>query len=255
MLSIFEIAALLLGLSAIFSWLNKVSIKLPHTIGLLLIALIASMVLLGMELMFPSLGLTDALQGAINQIDFNETLMKGMLAFLLFAGALHVDMAYLKSAKWAIGSMATIGVIISTFIVGTVTYFIAKAFGVNLPFIWALVFGALISPTDPVAVLSILKTVNMPKALEAKIAGESLFNDGVGVVVFSIIVAIAVSTLGHGGGHGEALGAFQVIELFAVEAIGGGILGLLAGWIGYRSMAKIDDYAIEVLISLSLIHI
>ena len=253
MLSIFEIAALLLGLSAIFSWLNKVSIKLPHTIGLLLIALIASMVLLGMELMFPSLGLTDALQSAINQIDFNETLMKGMLAFLLFAGALHVDMAYLKSAKWAIGSMATIGVIISTFIVGTVTYFIAKAFGVNLPFIWALVFGALISPTDPVAVLSILKTVNMPKALEAKIAGESLFNDGVGVVVFSIIVAIAVSTLGHGGGHGEALGAFQVIELFAVEAIGGGILGLLAGWIGYRSMAKIDDYAIEVLISLAIV--
>jgi len=253
MLSLFEIAALLLGLSAIFSWLNKIFFKLPHTIGLLLIALIASMVLLGMQIMFPQLGLTDALQGAIKQIDFNETLMKGMLAFLLFAGALHVDMAYLKSAKWAIGSMATFGVILSTFIIGTATYFIAAFFGVEIPFIWALVFGALISPTDPVAVLSILKTVEMPHSLEAKIAGESLFNDGVGVVVFSIILAIAASTMGHGDGHGEVISALGVIELFAVEAIGGAILGLMAGWIGYRSMSSIDDYAIEVLISLAIV--
>lgn len=253
MLSLFEIAALLLVLSAFFSWLNKVFFKLPHTIGLLLIALIASMVLLGLEILFPALGLTDALQGAVRQIDFNETLMKGMLAFLLFAGALHVDMTYLKSAKWAIGFMATIGVIISTFIVGTGTYFLAQAFGVYLPFIWALVFGALISPTDPVAVLSILKTVNMPHSLEAKISGESLFNDGVGVVVFSLMVAIAASTLSHGGGHAETVGALQVVELFAVEAIGGVALGLMTGWIGYRSMARIDDDAIEVLISQAIV--
>ncbi len=251
-LSIFEIVALLLVLSAVFSWLNKVFFKLPHTIGLLVIALVASMVLLGSEIAFPALGMTDMLQGAIGQIDFNEALMKGMLGFLLFAGALHVDMSFLKSEKWAIGSMATIGVIMSTFIVGTGFFFLCKLFGVEMPFIWALVFGALISPTDPVAVLSILKTVNMPHALEAKIAGESLFNDGVGVVVFSIIAALAVSSLGAGSGHGPE-GVLDVVELFLVEAVGGAILGLIAGWITYRSMAKLDDHAIEILITLGAV--
>jgi len=252
MLSIFEIVALLLVLSAIFSWLNKVFFKLPHTIGLLVIALIASMVLIGLEILIPSLGMTDMLKGAIGQIDFNEALMKGMLGFLLFAGALHVDMGFLKSEKWAIGLMATFGVILSTFIVGTGFFFICKMFGVEMPFIWALVFGALISPTDPVAVLSILKTVNMPHALEAKIAGESLFNDGVGVVVFSIIAALAVASLGYSGGHGPE-GVMGVLELFLVEAVGGAILGLIAGWITYRAMAKLDDHAIEILITLGAV--
>ncbi len=258
MLSLFEIAALLLVLSALFSWINRVFIKLPHTIGLLIIALIASMVMLALQAVFPALGLTGTLQGAISQIDFNETLMKGMLAFLLFAGALHVDLAFLKSEKWAIGSMATIGVLLSTFIVGTGFYCVAKLLGVNLPFIWALVFGALISPTDPVAVLSILKTVNMPHSLEAKIAGESLFNDGVGVVVFSIILAIAAATLGHdasaAAGHGaKSFGVLQVAELFLVEAVGGAVLGFMAGWIAYKSMAMIDEHGIEILITLAIV--
>ncbi len=251
-LTIFEIVALLLVLSAAFSWLNKVFFKLPHTIGLLVIALVASLVLLGLEIAFPSLGMTDMLQGAIGQIDFNEALMKGMLGFLLFAGALHVDMGFLKSEKWAIASMATFGVILSTFIVGTGFYYLCMMFSIEMPFIWALVFGALISPTDPVAVLSILKTVNMPHALEAKIAGESLFNDGVGVVVFSIIAALAVGSLGAGTGHGPE-GVWGVIELFLVEAVGGAILGLIAGWITYRSMARLDDHAIEILITLGAV--
>ncbi len=254
MLSLFEIAAGLLVLSALFSWVNRVYIKLPHTIGLLIIALVASMVMLALQAMFPQIGLTHTLQGAIGQIDFNETLMKGMLAFLLFAGALHVDLTFLRSEKWAIGSMATIGVLISTFIVGTGFYFLAQLFGVQLPYVWALVFGALISPTDPVAVLSILKTVNMPHALEAKIAGESLFNDGVGVVVFSIILAIAATSLGPVGGHGaETISVWGVAELFMVEAVGGAILGLIAGWVSYRMMARIDDHAIEILISLAIV--
>ena len=192
MLSLFEIAALLLVLSAVLSWLNRAYFKLPHTIGLLVMALFTSFGLLGLEIVFPSIGLTDTLQTALGQIDFNETLMKGMLGFLLFAGALHVDFAKIRDAKWAIGSMATLGVILSTFIVGTGFYFIAKIFGAHLPYAWALVFGSLISPTDPVAVLSILKNVKMPKSLEAKIAGESLFNDGVGVVVFTIILALSL---------------------------------------------------------------
>lgn len=264
MLSLFEIAALLLVLSAALSWINRAYIKLPHTIGLLVMALVASMLLLVSEAMFPQLSMTDTLQAALGQIDFNETLMKGMLGFLLFAGALHVDFSKLRSAKLEIGSMATIGVLISTFIVGTGFYFLTQLFGVEIPYIWALVFGSLISPTDPVAVLSILKTVKMPKSLETKIAGESLFNDGVGVVVFTILLAIAVGSTGssdvahavadaassasHGG-----ISFFGIVELFVVDAIGGAALGLLAGWVGYKMMFKIDEHAIEVLISLALV--
>lgn len=264
MLSLFEIAALLLVLSAILSWINRAYIKLPHTIGLLVMALFTSFVLLLFEAMFPQLSMTDTLQSALGQIDFNETLMKGMLGFLLFAGALHVDFSKLRSAKLEIGSMATFGVLLSTFIVGTGFYYLAQLFGVELPYAWALVFGSLISPTDPVAVLSILKTVKMPKSLETKIAGESLFNDGVGVVVFTILLAIAVGSTGdtdvvhtiadsvpaadHGG-----TGFFDIVELFVVDAIGGAALGLLAGWIGYKMMAQIDEYAVEVLISLALV--
>ena len=270
MLTLFEIAALLLALSALFSWLNAAFIKLPHTIGLLVIALVVSLLLIGLEAVAPSLGLADSLRGAISQVDFNETVMKGMLGFLLFAGALHVDFSRLANAKWAIGLMASIGVLISTFIIGTGMWLAAKLFGVHLPFIWALVFGSLISPTDPVAVLSILKTVKMPKDLEAKIAGESLFNDGVGVVVFTIIVAIAVGTTGAGAHAGDIVmiaaaggevashggGGFDVAEiakLFFYEAGGGAILGGLTGWMAYRMMAFIDEHAIEILITLGIV--
>lgn len=250
MLSLFEIAAMMLALSALFGWINHAFLKLPHTIGLLVMALVASLVLLGLEIVFPSIGLTDTFQSAIGQIDFNETVMNGMLAFLLFAGALHVDMNFLKSRRWAIGLMATIGVLVSTFIVGGGFYLLAQILGLNLPFIWALVFGSLISPTDPVAVLSILKTVDMPAELEAKIAGESLFNDGVGVVVFTIIVAIAYGSGGHGPEH---VGPAEIAELFFVEAGGGALLGLVTGWIAYRAMAMIDEHAIEILITLGIV--
>ena len=269
MLSLFEIVALLLVLSALLSWVNRAYLKLPHTIGLLVMALLASFILMGLELLFPSLGLTDTMEAMLNQIDFNETLMKSMLGFLLFAGALHVDINKLRDAKWAIGSMATFGVVLSTFIVGAGFWGLAQLFGINLPFIWALVFGSLISPTDPVAVLSILKTVDMPKSLETKIAGESLFNDGVGVVVFTLIVAIAVGSTGDGhaflmnefqlagpimaAAGGGSVGVLDVIELFVVDAIGGAILGGIAGWITYRMMARIDEHAIEILISLALV--
>jgi CPA1 family monovalent cation:H+ antiporter len=250
MLSIFEIAAVMLSLSALFGWINHAFLKLPHTIGLLIMALVSSLVLLGLEIIFPALGLTDTFQAMIGQIDFNETVMKGMLAFLLFAGALHVDMTFLHSKRWAIGLMATIGVLISTAIVGGGFYLVAQLLGLQIPFIWALVFGALISPTDPVAVLSILKTVSMPQELEAKIAGESLFNDGVGVVVFTIIVAIAAGSGAHGAEH---VGPAQIAELFFVEAGGGAVLGLVTGWLAYKAMAMIDEHAIEILITLGIV--
>ncbi|PHR94283.1 MAG: sodium:proton antiporter [Robiginitomaculum sp.] len=249
MLSLFEIAAMMLALSALFGWVNHAFIKLPHTIGLLIMALGTSIVLLVLEVVFPGLGLTDTFTQAVGQIDFNATVMNGMLAFLLFAGALHVDMAFLKSRRWAIGLMATLGVLMSTVIVGSGFYVLAQVFGVELPFIWALVFGALISPTDPVAVMSILKTVNMPPQLEAKIAGESLFNDGVGVVVFTIVLAVAYGS-GHGGGHVDAA---HIAELFFVEAGGGAVLGLITGWLAYKAMAMIDEHAIEILITLGIV--
>ena len=246
MLSLFEIAALLLALSAFFGWLNHYVIHLPHTIGLVVMALLASIVLLAIEAFVPGLGVTSTLQGAIGQIDFYATVMEGMLAFLLFAGALHVDFEYLKSQAWAIGLMASVGVVISTAIVGTGFYFICQALGVPMPFIWALVFGALISPTDPVAVLSLLKSINVPHALEAKIAGESLFNDGVGIVVFLMLLSIATTP----GGDVTAL---SVAELFFLEAGGGALLGALTGFIAYRAMATIDDHAIEILITLGVV--
>ncbi len=246
-LSIFEIASLLLVLSGIFGWLNHVVLKLPHTIGLLVMALLASIILLIMEKIFPALGITDTLQSAIAQIDFNATVMEGMLAFLLFAGALHVDFSYLRTQAWAIGLMASIGVITSTFIVGFGLFFLAPIIGFEIPLIWALVFGALISPTDPVAVLSLLKSINVPHALEAKIAGESLFNDGVGVVVFAIMVTIATSQAG------AEVTAMQIAELFVVEAIGGAVLGLITGWIAYKAMSTMDEHMLEILLSVGIV--
>lgn len=247
MLSLFEIASLLLALSAFFGWMNHVFFKLPHTIGLLVISLFASLSLLFAERFFPAIGLTDTFQDIIGQIDFYSTVMEGMLAFLLFAGALHVNFEKMADQKWPILLMATFGVVLSTFIVGVGFWLLAGLFGITIPFAWALVFGALISPTDPVAVLSLLKSVNIPPALEAKIAGESLFNDGVGVVVFTIVVAIAVSE-GQGG-----VDFAHIAELFVVEAIGGAILGLLTGWIAYRAMAHMDEYTLEILISLGIV--
>ena len=250
MLSLFEIAAMMLALSALFGWVNHAFLKLPHTIGLLVMALVSSLVLIGLDFFFPALGVTETVRAAIGQIDFNQTVMNGMLAFLLFAGALHVDMAFLRSRRWAIGLMATGGVLISTVIVGLGFYLLAKLLGLDIPLAWAFVFGALISPTDPVAVLSILKTVNMPPLLEAKISGESLFNDGVGVVVFTIMLAIAMGGGAHGEGH---VSAAAIAQLFAIEAIGGAVLGLLTGWIAYRMMAMIDEHAIEILITLGIV--
>lgn len=247
MLSIFEIASLLLALSAFFGWINNVFFRLPHTIGLLIISLFASLSLLLAQKLYPSLGLTTTFQSIIGQIDFYSTVMEGMLAFLLFAGALHVNFEKMADQKWPILLMATFGVVLSTFIVGTGFWLLASLFGVEIPYAWALVFGALISPTDPVAVLSLLKSVNIPQTLEAKIAGESLFNDGVGVVVFTIVVAIAVSK-GQGG-----VDFVHVAELFVVEAIGGAVLGFITGWIAYRAMARMDEYTLEILISLGIV--
>ena len=248
-MTIFDIAAVLIGLSAFFGFLNHRYLHLPHTIGLVIIALISSLMIVLFDLLVPSVHIGQLVSDMFAQIDFHEALMNGMLSFLLFAGALHVNLGDLADRKWAISLMATIGVLISTFLVGGLLWWTMALFGLSIPFVWALVFGALISPTDPVAVLSIMKTVDVPKSLETKIAGESLFNDGVGVVVFTIVLAIAV------GGEQGGIGVADVVELFVVEALGGALLGIVAGYLAFRAMRTIDEYSLEVLISLGLVMV
>ncbi len=250
-MSIFSIGAILVGLSALFGYINHRFLHLPHTIGLVVIALAASLSIIGFDLIEPSVQIGQRVTGVLRQIDFNETLMHGMLSFLLFAGAMHADFSALKARRLTIGVMAVLGTLISTFVVGAVMWFLLGLFDLELPFIWALVFGALISPTDPVAVLSLFKTVEVPDTLQAKMAGESLFNDGVGVVVFTVVVAIALA----GGEHGGNMGAADIIELFVTEAVGGAVLGLAAGYIGYRAMYRIDEPSLEVLITLALVMV
>ncbi len=247
-ISLFNLAAIVITLAAVFGYVNHRWLGLPHTIGVVLIALLASIGVIVIDALAPELGYREAVRGALDGIDFHDTLMKGVLSFLLFAGALHIDLGELMERKWAIGALATFGVLISTFLVGYGLYFACGLIGLDIPLIWCLVFGSLISPTDPVAVLGILKTVNVNPELEAKIAGESLFNDGVGVVVFSIFVALAV-----GAGDGEAIGAAEMVELFVWEALGGAVLGLAAGYLAYRAMKSIDEYNLEVLITLALV--
>lgn len=245
-MDILDISAILLCLSAVFAWLNQRFLKLPATIGLMAIALACSLGVVGVGLLVPSLQAQATT--FLAQVDFNETLMEGMLGVLLFAGALHVNLDDLVEQKVLIGVLASIGVVASTFLVGGLIYLLLGALGYEARFIMCLLFGALISPTDPIAVLGILKTLGAPKRLSTQIAGESLFNDGVGVVVFLAIFGIA----GLGEHHGE-VGTAGVAMLFIQEAIGGAIFGLVAGYVTFLMLKSIDDYTVEVLLSLALV--
>jgi len=242
-LPIFTILGLFLTIAAVASYLNYRYIKVPSAIGLMIVGLGMSLAILGLD----SLGLDiqSIAERFLERINFSEALMKGMLSFLLFAGALKINLDDLLKQKFIVSILATGGVLISTFLVGTALYLITSLLDINLPFIYCLVFGALIAPTDPVAVLSILKSVKAPKTLETKIAGESLFNDGVGVVVFTVLVGIA-----YGGG---SLSVGGVIALFVKEAIGGAIFGLAIGWVAYRMLKTVDDHSVEILITLALV--
>jgi len=242
-----DLAAILLVLAAVFGYLNLKFLKLPTTIGIMLIGLLSSMVLLMLRDALPLI--PEAADRFVESIDFNKTLMEGMLSFLLFAGALHVNLGNLLDQKRLIAIMASFGVVLSTFLIGGAAWLLFPLFGFEVPFLWCLVFGALISPTDPVAVLSILKTAGAPKSLETKITGESLFNDGVGVVVYLAVLGMAL------GGHGDhgMTGAGDVAKLFVVEAGGGMLWGFMIGFVAYFMLRSIDNYQIEVLITLALV--
>ena len=241
-MGLFEIIAILLTLSAVFSFINYRFLKLPNTIGLMLIGLLFSLLLISISWFFPAS--KHWAVAMLIQIDFDETLLHGMLSFLLFAGALHVNINDLRDQYRIILGLATAGVVLSTFIVGILSWGMLNLLGFNISFIYCLLFGALISPTDPIAVLGILKKAGAPKSLETKIVGESLFNDGVGVVIFLILLEIATS--------GHEMGAARVVMLFVQEAIGGGLLGLGTGMLAYWMLKQVDNYQVEILITLGL---
>lgn len=241
-MTILQIASLLIVLAGAFGSINYLYLKLPPAIGILVVSLLASMGVLVFDVIVPSLGVADAVRAAVLDIEFSDALLEGMLGLLLFAGALHVKISDLKREWIVVAMMATIGIGLSTAVVG-----FGFSWLTGMPLLIALVFGALISPTDPVAVLGVLKEANLQKSLETKIAGESLFNDGVGYVVFLILVGLAFPT---GDNHGS--GFMGAVELFVVEALGGAVLGIVLGWLTFRVMRRIDDYSLEVLITLGL---
>jgi CPA1 family monovalent cation:H+ antiporter len=242
-MNLFHILALLLAIAALFSYLNHRFLKLPTTIGMMMIALLFSLGLLMLKPMVE--GLEDKVVLMLRSVDFDATVLHGMLGFLLFAGALHVNLTDLAEQRWMISFLATFGIIGSTVIIGVLSWWAFDLTGLEVPFIDCLLFGALISPTDPIAVLGILKQVGAPKSLEAKITGESLFNDGVAIMVFLVIASIAAGN--------DQISTLSVIGLFLREAAGGVLFGLASGFVAYRMLRDVDNYQVEILITLALV--
>ena len=240
---ILDVAAALVTLTAILAYLNHRFVRLPTTMGVMLIALVLSLASLALEHL--EIGFDILAQRVVSQIDFNETLMHGMLSFLLFAGALHVDLDALMEQKGVVLTLATVGVIVSALVVGTVLHFVLPLVGLSLDWIWCFVFGALISPTDPIAVLGILREARVPKRLEISVSGESLFNDGIGVVLFLVLVGVAVD--------GDEVSATSFLRLLLVEGVGGAVIGLGLGVVTYWLIKTVDNYQVEVLLTLALV--
>ncbi len=244
-MSFLQITSLLIVLAGVFGVINHLFLRLPSAIGILIVSLLASFVLLGLDTLMPALRIAEQVRGIVTGIDFSQALLEGMLGLLLFAGALHVKISDLRAQWRVVFLMATLGIALSTMIVG-----IGFSWLTGMPLLVALVFGALISPTDPVAVMGVLREAELPRALETKIAGESLFNDGVGYVVFLVLVGLAFPSMNdHGPATDPLTGA---VILFFQEALGGAVLGLVLGWLTFRVMRRIDDYPLEVLLTLGL---
>lgn len=236
-------AAVLITLAALFSWLNHRFIRQPASIALLLFSLALSLALIALgRLGLDPRGLVPRALGAV---DLDRALLESMLSFLLFAGALHVDLGELARRKWAIGFLASFGVLVSAALAGLALWWIFGALGHPVPLIYCLLFGALISPTDPIAVLAILKSAKAEKSLASKMAGEALLNDGFGVVLFVVFLGIAMG--------GQESGAAHVAALFAREVLGGALFGFAIGYAAYRMLASVDNYQVEILLTLALV--
>ena len=244
-MTLLQIASTLIVLAGAFGAINYLWLKLPSSIGILVVALLESLIVRALDAAIPGLTIADTVRSQVVGIAFSDALLEGMLGLLLFAGALHVKTSDLKAEWPTVTLMATLGIAISTAIVGY-----GFAYVTGMPLLIALVFGALISPTDPVAVMGVLRETNLPRSLETKIAGESLFNDGVGYVVYLILVGAAFTGAGHGAAPDTGLKV--AAELFVQEALGGAVLGLVLGFLTFRLMRRIDDYSLEVLLTLGL---
>ncbi len=243
-MELFQIITVLVVISAIFGYINVRFFKLPTTIGLMVMALVFSLCLILLRFVHPAWA--SFAQDLVLKIDFTTVLMDVMLSFLLFAGALHTNVGLIKKEKRSIALFALVGVILSTFIIGGATYYFSGLLGFKIDFVYCLLFGALISPTDPIAVLGILTKSNVPKKIEINIVGESLFNDGVGVVIFFTLLQIA--KLGV-----ENVTVADVALLFLQEAVGGIVFGLLLGYLMFKLLKSIDDYEVEVMITLAMV--
>lgn len=243
-MSQYEIVTFIVCITAGIAYLNNKFIRLSPTIGIMALSLGFSILAIAVHGFFPTL--SQSLTKVIGSIDFEKLLMKGMLGFLLFAGAIHIDAKNLKAERLPIISLATVGVFISMFIVGTLLYYLFQAFDIQIGYIYCLLFASLISPTDPIAVLAILKKSKLPKSLELKIAGESLFNDGVAVVVFLTILQVAQTGI-------ENLTVTDISLLFLQEAIGGILYGAVIGYVSYLALKSIDKYEVEVMITIATV--
>jgi CPA1 family monovalent cation:H+ antiporter len=243
-LATYQIISILVLLAAVFAYVNDRWIKWPPTIGIMVLALFSSILIVILGNLVPAFSVQ--VLHIVSNIDFGQVLMKIMLSFLLFAGAIHIDAVKLKKEFWPVMTLATVGVFISTFLISVMSYYLFQVFQLPIPYIHCLLLGALISPTDPIAVMAILKKAGIPRSLELKIMGESLFNDGVGVVVFLTILEVA----SNGNGNFSPAGT---ILLFLKEAGGGLLFGALMGYVAYLLLKSIDNYRVEVLITLAIV--
>ena len=240
-----EVAAACLVVTALLAYFNHRFIGLPITIGVMTAALLLSLLLVGLDTVGIDFGLRQYEESLLRSIDFSDVLMQGMLSLLLFAGALHVDLSELRAYRWQVGLLAVVSTLLSTLAVGFGTWFALPWVGLDLPLLYCLLFGALISPTDPIAVMGILKTAGAPKNLELVIAGESLFNDGVGVVIFSLLLGALASGTTPTSGEG--------LHLLLREVGGGLLFGLVLGPVTFRLLKSIDSYQVEVLLTLAAV--
>ncbi|HYP85038.1 sodium:proton antiporter [Variovorax sp.] len=240
-----DIAATCLVVTALFAYLNHRLFKLPTTIGVMVIALVISMVMVGLDALGIDHGLRSREETFLKSIDFSAVLMQGMLSFLLFAAALHVDLRALKEYRWQIALLAFVGTACSTALVGGAMWVVLPLLGISLPLLYCLLFGALISPTDPIAVMGILKSAGAPRSLELVIAGESLFNDGVGVVIFVLLLGVLVGSAEPTAG--------VAAELLVREAGGGVVFGLVLGYVVFHMLKSIDQYQVEVMLTLAAV--
>ncbi len=240
-----DIVAICLVTTALLSYVNHRWIRLPTTIGVMVIAMVLSLAIVFLDWLGLVSGIHDQEQAFLRSIDFSEVLMQAMLSFLLFAGAMHIKLASLRRYQWQIGALAVVGTVLSTAVVGVGMWLALPLVGISLPLLYCLLFGALISPTDPIAVMGILSSAGAPKDLELVIAGESLFNDGVGVVLFSLFLGMLAS--------GSTPTAGTVFSLLLHEAGGGLLLGAILGYCTYLLLKSIDQYHVEVLLTLAAV--